>query len=291
MVGQNIFSLKSITLSSVITLAMTFAFSTNANAVTGAYVSTTPGSTYQCRETLCIVGSVVDTSLPSSTIACETSETICYETFSYSGGSTSLSRMMTSCMTCPDGYTLTTKTMDSTQVPGCTVTYNVCTKQLVIVTCPDECPSTSWTDDENQTGRQIRCNRLEGKCEYQCKTGYYNASTSSTGTTCRTCPSNGQCVSGSVCCNVGYYSETKTQFVQVGQFYQQLNVTTCPRCPALENVYGTTSRTSLCANDIAQCYIPANTEISTTEGRYEFTSDCNYSEFTIIDPTPIEPGN
>lgn len=253
-------------------------------------VSTTPGSTYICQEQTCKGLEKADISLEASIYQCEQSTDICYYTRSGGGGATSTVYRATSCTSCPSGTTAYTVTADSSSAKGCTVTYKLCKKSQTIKVCPSNCPSEIWSDDSTQTGRQIRCNRAEEKCEYQCKSGYYNASTSSAATTCRTCPSNGSCLNGSsVCCNSGYYSETETQFVQVGQIFQQLNITTCSRCPQLENVYASTSR--ICANNSTQCYIPANKEISTTEGRYEFTSDCNYSEFTIIDPTPIEPGN
>lgn len=252
-------------------------------------VSTTPGSTYICQKQTCKGLEKADVSLEASIYPCESSTDICYSTRSGGGGVTSTVYRATSCTSCPSGTTAYTVTADSMSVKGCTVTYKLCKKSQTIKVCPSKCPSESWSDDASQTGRQIRCNRAEQKCEYKCKRGYYNTATGSS-TTCHTCPSNGSCLNGfSVCCNSGYYSETEQRYVDVGGWFQQQNITTCERCPELENFYGKTSR--LCANSITQCYIPANTAINATEGSYEFTSDCNYSEFTIVDPDPIQPGN
>jgi len=59
--------------------------------------------------------------------------------------------------------------------------------EIIGGTCPDECPSKSWTD---VTGKnyQIKCGGtiLNPKCEYQCKQGYYG-----TGASCTRCPSSG----------------------------------------------------------------------------------------------------
>lgn len=78
-------------------------------------------------------------------------------------------------------------------------------------------------------------------------------------TACETCPTNGTCNgTTTLTCNKGYYGTS-----------------TCARCPSSSGVYGTTASTG--ATSVTSCYIPANTTISDSTGKYVFTNNCYYT--------------
>jgi len=89
------------------------------------------------------------------------------------------------CATCPNGETpiLQTVTISTSE----SYTYGECKISIKPVSCPTECPDTTWSDVTGQN-YQARCdgNLISPACEYQCKIGYYG-----TGTSCTRCPSSG----------------------------------------------------------------------------------------------------
>lgn len=248
-------------------------------------------STDNCKQETCPssnLGYSEDASLQSSAAACASKKSVCYNSYSSSGITVSLASYKDSCVSCPSGYALKLVTDVSTRARDCEVTYYVCENDP-LADCPSNCKSTSWITDKNQTGRQTRCNTSEGKCEYRCISGYYNGSSLTSGTYCKACPANATCPMGSTrpVCDRGYYPQ-KTNDPASGGIGISVSYTyTCPRCPAVTGsnpaVYGTTPlNTSVIG--ITACYIPANTTINVTEGKYQFTQNCNYSNTATVTP-------
>ncbi len=226
---------------------------------------------------------------------CKTTEVISYISDSRVGAS-----KRNSCAKCNTGYRLVSYTAPSIRQPDCIVTWEECEKDELpddpLELCPDECKMLGgWMDVPKQTGLQTQCDPLEQKCLYRCGPGYYNAALS-IGTMCQPCPDNvlsTSCAGGadynSVCCERGYYRQTITRNTSTGLIIRYKDVT-CPRCPSLGGVYGTTPMNQ-CVSSITACYIPANTPIKSTPGTYVFTNDCDYSTTAAGTGTvtPVQP--
>ena len=238
--------------------------------------------------------------LPASIVECATGTDLCYSS-GYMGNLSG--HRKTSCTSCPSGYELKEVSGVSTKQRDCRVTYNICVAEPEdpLENCPSNCKYATWTTDTSQVGRQKRCNTTNGKCEYRCIPNFYDASALTGGTYCRPCPDNVLAEScsgydveyGTLCCERGYYMQTEEKSTSsggiiIGTRYYDV---TCPRCPSLGGVYGTTP-INQCVNSVTACYIPANTSIRDTVGTYQFTSNCRYtttgtSTGTI---TPVQPG-
>ncbi|MBP3340184.1 MAG: hypothetical protein J6L47_00775 [Alphaproteobacteria bacterium] len=105
------------------------------------------------------------------------------------------------CTACSSGYNLESQTVTVNALES--YTYGTCQRTVVIVECPSECTSTSWTSAG--TGKQVRCvkNITSALCQYRCAANYYG-----NGTTCTACPRyngvSGTCAAGSTsvssCC-------------------------------------------------------------------------------------------
>ncbi len=124
-------------------------------------------------------------------------------------------------------------------------------QMLEFTTCPDYFDYDTFVD----------CHFGTIKYEYKCATGYYGDPTSST-SGCTVCPANATCNEGSrlFACNIGYYQ----------------NGTSCSPCPSSGGIAGKTK--SIGATSITECYIPANTSITDSDGQYIYISDCYYTK-------------
>ena len=217
-----------------------------------------------------------DTSL-TATANCATSDYIYYHGGS-GGASSSMNYRKQYCKTCNSGYHLEEKTQTSTRATGCTVTWTTCTDNppCAGLVCQNE---LTWTNHDNYSTNhnQMRCNTSTDKCEFRCASGYYdNGRATIAGSTrpCSACPLYATCAAGdSPKCNKNYYRSQTTSSIN-GITYK------CNKCPTLgtNSVAGLTSSSG--ATNINACYIPANVTVNETEGRYLFTSNCNYSCFT-----------
>ena len=186
------------------------------------------------------------------------------------------------CTACSSGYKLTEVT--DVNASDCKVTWTYCKAYCDGLACEGK---TSWT---NVIGKnyQTRCNTSTNKCEYQCKSNYYNAGGSvmfGSPPNCKACPAHADCPSpdNPPCCDVGYYlidhnyKETSGGVTVMGAKDYE-----CLRCPSIGGVYGTTN--SACPmvpptpSFITNCYIPLNTNITGTDGTFQFTQDCHYTE-------------
>lgn len=95
------------------------------------------------------------------------------------------------CSACKNNGTPTSKTIQTGALTYTTI--SECPKSLsgggeiIGGTCPDECPTTTWTDVSGQK-YQTRCDGyiFNPSCEYQCNKGYWGS-----GTSCAQCPSSG----------------------------------------------------------------------------------------------------
>ncbi|MCM1294915.1 MAG: hypothetical protein NC311_05180 [Muribaculaceae bacterium] len=175
-----------------------------------------------------------------------------YSAVCYKNSATETSYRIFSCASCPSGYELKDVSI-SDIVPGSGCLSSDTAKQCC-KTCTDCASDTAYTatGTNGYLSKKIRSCSCSGTCsvtstKYMCAPGYYGRSTDGT--------------SG------------------------------CTRCPKLTNtVYGTTDvnlslgDTVIVMSTITNCYIPANTPISSTSGTYHFTEDCYYDNdsFTII---------
>lgn len=140
-------------------------------------------------EGLCLIGGSY-TSVSSGT-NCATSIGSCYGT-----------QKLTSCTTCPTGYTLTTK---SKITASCgTVSYKTCVKDSSSCdgTCTNCVSSLRWSQLGDGVESRITktCNTLTCNClsstEYRCASGYYGTANGLTNN-CVECPSSGLSMAGS----------------------------------------------------------------------------------------------
>ncbi len=105
----------------------------------------------------------------------------------------------------------------------------------------------------NALGTQAQSPHTNTSCSY-CETSHLKTVVSGV-VTCSACPANASCNgTTTVTCAKGYYGTTS-----------------CTQCPTP----GTTSGTGAGAN--TSCYVPANTALSDTKGKYKFTKDCYYT--------------
>ena len=186
------------------------------------------------------------------------------------------------CTACSSGYKLTEVT--DVNASDCKVTWTYCKAYCDGLACEGK---TTWT---NVIGKnyQTRCNTSTNKCEYQCKSNYYNAGGSvmfGSPPNCKACPAHATCTDPDYppCCNGGYYLiDHNYEEVAGGVTVMRAKDYECPRCPSIGGVYGTSPW--VCYTEpptpsfITKCYIPLNTNITVTEGTFQFTQDCHYTE-------------
>ena len=215
---------------------------------------------------------------------CKTTTTIEYYG-KPNGGMVSGAGKRNTCSECNTGYHLVSHTMPSQRQRDCIVTWEECVETPCDgLVCEGK---TSWTNVSGQN-YQTRCNTGTNKCEYQCKSNYYNAggvSMIGSPPNCKACPAHADCYTSDnpPRCNVGYYLIDHNYAEAAGGIViARPKDYECLRCPSIGGVYGTTN--SGWALDppkpsfITWCYIPANTNITVTEGTFQFTQKCSYTE-------------
>ena len=231
-----------------------------------------------------------DTSLSpaTDTSGCNGSYAIGFITKSLGGVTVSQQMKKTYCNSCKSGYTLRTATDVSTKAPDCKVTWTYCQKDVSRVCDGLVCAGkASWTDVSGEN-YQTRCNTSTDKCEYQCKSNYYNAGglmMLGSPPNCKACPAHATCTDPDYppCCDGGYYL-IDHNYVETGggATVTRTKDYECPRCPSIGGVYGTSPW--VCYTElptpsfITKCYIPSNTNITVTEGTFQFIQNCNYTE-------------
>ena len=221
---------------------------------------------------------------------CKTTTTVSY--YSDRAGFFVGAHKRNTCSACNTGYHLVSHTMPSTSAQDCIVTWEECVKDTPCdgLVCEGK---TTWT---NVIGKnyQTRCNTSTNKCEYQCKSNYYNAggvSMIGSPPNCKACPDHTMdgCPAGTImpCCDVGYYLiDNNYAEAGGGVTVARAKDYDCLRCPSigigLPLVYGTTRLecpvNAPTPSHITRCYIPPNTSIRMTEGTFQFTQQCNYTE-------------
>jgi len=215
---------------------------------------------------------------------CKTTTTVSY--YSDRAGFYVGAHKRNTCSACNTGYHLVSHTMPSTSAQDCIVTWEECVKDTPCdgLVCEGK---TSWTNVSGEN-YQTRCNTGTNKCEYQCKSNYYNAGGMLIfgGTpNCKACPAHAECriPDNPPCCDGGYYL-IDHNYAEAGG---GITVTRtkdyeCLRCPSIGGVYGKTPdrcpTVPPTPSFITWCYIPSNTNITVTEGTFQFTKDCPYTE-------------
>ena len=215
---------------------------------------------------------------------CKTTTTVSY--YSDRAGFFVGAHKRNTCSACNTGYHLVSHTMPSTSAQDCIVTWEECVKDTPCdgLVCEGK---TSWTNVSGQN-YQTRCNTGTDKCEYQCKSNYYNAggvSMIGSPPNCKACPAHATCTDPDYppCCDGGYYLIDHNYAEAAGGVtVMRAKDYECPRCPSIGGVYGTSPwacYTELpTPSFITKCYIPSNTNITVTEGTFQFTQKCNYTE-------------
>ena len=281
------------------------------SATTSSYKVTDASSTdsYTCLTTTYAGGS---TNCPSSTPSggtasnCSASNYFCYR-YKSNTASTYTKRKQTYCTSCPSGYELqkTTVTRSGT---GCKIQYNSCVKAATTPCDGLACEGmTTWRNDTTTLGtqlhRQIRCDTSTNKCEYRCRTGYYNASyaqdaidltdggQTSGSIACKACPTHDGIMScsnaggGAICCNSGYYrnvTETTCTIPTASagvSLRPKCYTANCIKCPTLGLNEVEAESLLLCyptlseGSEIENCYIPKDTDITDSTGTYIFEGD------------------
>ncbi len=155
------------------------------------------------------------------------------------GMATSWLRLSPTCAACNSGYKLTTRSHE----------YDI--RSDVTSVCGSSC-----TDGIGYATYQV-CE----KCTLTC-TSDTSWTTVRTGYEKRTVCSNG-CGTDEYRCAAGYYG-TSTN-----------GSTGCNKCPSSGGVDGQSAAGSTA---ITSCYIPKNTTLSDSTGKYQYTSDCYYSK-------------
>ena len=218
---------------------------------------------------------------------CKTMEQISYTSDPTGPGTVTYgSHWRYSCAECNSGYHKRSHSMPSTVVVDCVVTWEECVKDTPCdgLVCEGK---TSWTNVSGEN-YQTRCNTGTNRCEYQCKSNYYNAGGMLIfgGTpNCKACPAHAECriPDNPPCCDGGYYL-IDHNYAEAGG---GITVTRtkdyeCLRCPSIGGVYGETPdrcpTVPPTPSFITWCYIPSNTNITVTEGTFQFTKDCPYTE-------------
>ena len=222
---------------------------------------------------------------------CKTTTTIEYYSKPNGGVVTGAGKRNT-CSACNTGYHLVSHTMPSQRQRDCIVTWEECVKDTPCdgLACEGR---TSWMNVSGQN-YQTRCNTSTNKCEYQCKSNYYSAggvAMFGSPPNCKACPDHTMdgCPAGTImpCCDVGYYL-IDHNYAEAGGgiVVTRPKDYECLRCPSigigLPLVYGTTRLecpvNAPTPSHITRCYIPPNTSIRMTEGTFQFTQQCNYTE-------------
>ena len=216
---------------------------------------------------------------------CKTTTTVEYYAKPNGGAVTGAAKRNT-CSACNTGYHLVSHTMPSQRQKDCIVTWEECVKDTPCdgLVCEGK---TSWTNVSGQN-YQTRCNTSTDRCEYQCKSNYYNAGGMmmfGSPPNCKACPAHADCYTpdNPPRCNVGYYLiDHNYKETSGGGIVMGVKDYECLRCPSIGGVYGTTdlgwALDPPTPSFITWCYIPSSTNITVTEGTFQFTQKCNYTE-------------
>ena len=216
---------------------------------------------------------------------CKTTTTVEYYAKPNGGVVTGAAKRNT-CSACNTGYHLVSHTMPSQRQKDCIVTWEECVKDTPCdgLVCEGK---TSWTNVSGQNYQTV-CDTGTNRCQYRCKSNYYNAGgTMMFGSppNCKACPAHADCSSGDYPprCDVGYYLiDHNYKEATGGVILASPKDYECLRCPSIGGVYGTTDFgwdiDPPTPSFITKCYIPPNTNITVTEGTLQFTQDCHYTE-------------
>ena len=215
---------------------------------------------------------------------CKTTTTVSY--YSDRAGFYVGAHKRNTCSACNTGYHLVSHTMPSTSAQDCIVTWEECVKDTPCdgLACEGR---TSWMNVSGQN-YQTRCNTSTNKCEYRCKSNYYNAGGMmmiGSPPNCKACPAHAECriPDNPPCCDGGYYL-IDHNYAEAGGgiVVTRPKDYECLRCPSIGGVYGETPdrcpTVPPTPSFITWCYIPSNTNITVTEGTFQFTKDCPYTE-------------
>ena len=102
---------------------------------------------------------------------------------------------------------------------------------------------------------------------------------------CKACPAHAECriPNNPPCCDGGYYLiDHNYKEATGGVILAGAKDYECLRCPSIGGVYGETP--ARCPtfpptpSFITWCYIPSNINITVTEGTFQFTKNCPYTE-------------
>ena len=215
---------------------------------------------------------------------CKTTTTVSY--YSDRAGFYVGAHKRNTCSACNTGYHLVSHTMPSTSAQDCIVTWEECVKDTPCdgLACEGR---TSWMNVSGQN-YQTRCNTSTNKCEYRCKSNYYNAGGMmmiGSPPNCKACPAHAECriPDNPPCCDGGYYLIDHNYAEATGGIVvTRPKDYECLRCPSIGGVYGETPdrcpTVPPTPSFITWCYIPSNTNITVTEGTFQFTKDCPYTE-------------
>ena len=215
---------------------------------------------------------------------CKTTTTVSY--YSDGAGFYVGAHKRNTCSACNTGYHLVSHTMPSTSAQDCIVTWEECVKDTPCdgLACEGR---TSWMNVSGQN-YQTRCNTSTNKCEYRCKSNYYNAGGMmmiGSPPNCKACPAHAECriPDNPPCCDGGYYLIDHNYAEATGGIVvTRPKDYECLRCPSIGGVYGETPdrcpTVPPTPSFITWCYIPSNTNITVTEGTFQFTKDCPYTE-------------
>ena len=215
---------------------------------------------------------------------CKTTTTVSY--YSDRAGFYVGAHKRNTCSACNTGYHLVSHTMPSTSAQDCIVTWEECVKDTPCdgLACEGR---TSWMNVSGQN-YQTRCNTSTNKCEYRCKSNYYNAGGMmmiGSPPNCKACPAHAECriPDNPPCCDGGYYLIDHNYAEATGGIVvTRPKDYECLRCPSIGGVYGETP--ARCPtfpptpSFITWCYIPSNINITVTEGTFQFTKNCPYTE-------------
>ena len=218
---------------------------------------------------------------------CKTTTTVSY--YSDRAGFYVGAHKRNTCSACNTGYHLVSHTMPSTSAQDCIVTWEECVKDTPCdgLVCEGK---GAWTNVSGKNYQTV-CDTITNRCQYRCKSNYYDAggvSMIGSPPNCKACPAHADCSSGDTAahpprCDRGYYLIDHNYAEATGGIVvTRPKDYECLRCPSIGGVYGTTDfefdLDPPTPSFITKCYIPPNTNITVTEGTFQFTQKCNYTE-------------
>ena len=219
-----------------------------------------------------------------------------------------------SCNTCKDGYTKILKTENLT---GCSKTYYDCQQESTTTTCTAAtyssatCGTIAAYSLSNCSSSTKKCfgSAYVQTCD-KCDSGYTRTSTTYTPSGCSNsytyyyckgsidiggdvtsfCRSDADCTDGVGTTNITGGTKTVTGSCNDdGECEYTTSVTcnanyykfgsSCRSCPSTGGVAGLSAAGSI---RVTACYIPANTYIEDTVGKFKFTSDCYYEDDLLV---------